>query len=293
MTSKTLKSAIWLTLAAGALTLAAGGAAFGKGGPPTDPGGGGGGGGPGEETFPNNVSVPAYMIGAAAGGAAGCGADGTFAGLLAPTGTPETGFPIDASAYYWVQGVHKWQADCTIVKKVADGGSSQSVFGEWGDNLTGDAKLKSGSPIRVELTLRGGLVSGAEGYTIVKLEPATLDRLSAYGTLATSDGAGGYTATAEEIDTVVYDPDAKYSVWSVGTQTYVVPEEAIAPEINATGKIVYGDNLRVPSAGMYVIKFTMPNVTFTGCDVPDTCSSTEASLTINVIGGGGSRPPRR
>jgi hypothetical protein len=292
MTSKTLKSAIWLTLAAGALTLAAGGVAFGKGGPPTDPPGGGGG-GPGEETFPNNVSVPAIMIGTAAGGATGCGADGTFAGLLAPSGPPETGFPIDASAYYWVQGVHKWQADCTIVDRVADVGSPVSVRGEWGDNLTGDAKLKAGSPIRVELLLRGGVFSGAEGYTIVKLEPATLDRLSAYGTLATSDGSGGFYATAAEIDTVVYDPDAKYSVWSVDLQDYVVPEEAIAPEINATGKIVYGDNLRVPSAGMYVIKFKMPNVSFTGCDVPDTCSGTEASLSINVVGGGGSRPPRK
>jgi len=32
-----------------------------------------------------------------------------------------------------------------------------------------------------------------DGFTVVKLEPSKLDRESAYGTLATPDGSGGYS----------------------------------------------------------------------------------------------------
>ncbi len=79
--------------------------------------------------------------------------------------------------YYYVQGVHSWQAGCI------ENQPSATVTAAWGDNLTGDASLKAGSPIRVEMGLDAGPV-GLTGFTVVKLEPLELDRLSAYGTKA-------------------------------------------------------------------------------------------------------------
>ena len=65
-----------------------------------------------------------------------------------------------------------------------------TVTAEWGDNLSGDAKLKVGSPIRVELGLFDYTGAPMQGYTVVKLEPAALDRESAYGTLAVTGATG-------------------------------------------------------------------------------------------------------
>jgi hypothetical protein len=85
----------------------------------------------------------------------------------------------------------------------------------------------------------------------------------------------------------VYDAGARLSIQNVATGEYVKPDAPIAPEINATGKVTYGFNLRVSSTGQYLIKFTMPNVDFTGgCDA-GTCVDQTAELTITVGGGGG------
>ncbi len=93
---------------------------------------------------------------------------------------------VDAG-YYFVQRVAKWQAPCFVSPAV-----TVDVLGRWGDNLAGDAKLKVGSPIRVEIVLWDGANvardAGAQGYFVIKLEPAELDRLSDYGHLAREQG---------------------------------------------------------------------------------------------------------
>lgn len=266
MTSKSLKSAIWLTLAVGATALAAGG-------PPPGKGGGGG----DEETGVNNLSAPAIMVAGTAGTLpAGCGA-GAWSDLAPPSGTPLTGYFVEG--YYYVQKVHEWQAQCMTKEP-----NTVSVTGAWGDNLGGDAKLKAGSPIRVELVLWEADGLQGDGYNVVKLEN-TLDRLSAYGTLATEVG-GVFEATAEPMTPVVHDGRAKLEITGDGFSVLVDP---LTPEINATGRVVYGYNLRVPAPGAYVITYTMPSVTFAGCDVPDTCiaGGHTATMTINVGTGGG------
>ena len=91
--------------------------------------------------------------------------------------------------------MHKWQTQCYSSDAV-----NLEVTAGWGDNLSGDAKLKVGSPIRVELGLFRDLAEGSDpvasmdGYTVVKLDIAALDRESAYGTLAT-EGTGVFSAT--------------------------------------------------------------------------------------------------
>ena len=150
------------------------------------------------------------------------------------------------AGFYYVQGVHKWQAEW-------DTAAFATGTSDWGDNLTGDAKLKAGSPIRVELGLFDDTGTFAmQGFTVVKLQPSKLDRESTYGTLAVSDDGGRPDRGTAEILTParIYDAGVTFSVKNVNTGIYAVPlGTSPTAEINATGKVVYGYNLRVYGRG--------------------------------------------
>ncbi|HEU4526802.1 MAG TPA: hypothetical protein VFT80_02600 [Actinomycetota bacterium] len=236
---------------------------------------------------PNNLSVPTIMIGDTLG-ATCTSLDDT----ALPTGTPSSGYPIDPTAYYYVQGVHSWQADCATAT------TGVKVSGAWGDNLSGDAKLKAGKPIRVELGLfeSGDPLVVMNGFDVDKLEPDALDRESAYGTLATANADGTFHGTPTAFSPVrVYVAGVTFSVKNLSTGTYAVPiGTPPTAEINAVGAVVYGYNLRVSVAGTYQIVFWIPaNVTITGTDA-GTYDATAGTFTldINVVagGGGGGRP---
>lgn len=231
------------------------------------------------ETATNNLSVPTIMI------------NGSFTGItvplespIYPTGIPQTGFEVEG--YYYVQGVHKWQSEATTA-------TFATATAEWGDNLAGDAKLKVGQPIRVELGLFDDQGVQMEGFTVIKLEPSKLDRESKYGTLATYDDVNEkWNATAEILPARVYDSGVTFSVKNMSTGAYAVPEGTNpTAEINATGKVVYGYNLRVTDAAQYEITFVIPNVDITGVDAGTYTTSTDApdtvTLVINVTAGGG------
>ena len=100
----------------------------------------------------------------------------------------------------------------------------------------------------------------------------------------------------------VFDSGAMWSLMKDGA--YVIDPEPIGSEINATGKAVYGYNLRVDAEGTYTITFSFPNVLLTSGShgtVP-VCAEDElgaavapcsVSLDINVVtggGGGGGKP---
>jgi len=280
---------------AGALLVAGmSGSVFAAQGVPGGPGGGGGGGGgkPGGEDAAQNLSVPTIMIGGSAGGLV-CGTPDAPSALVPPTGTPLTDYEVPG--YFWVQKVHTWQAQCfNDVEAVA--------FGAWGDNLAGDAKLKVGSPIRVEIVLQNltdysATIPTLKGYDVIKLEPSKLDRESAYGHLAGGDSSNGWTDIPQNVGQaswVVHDWKMQLSVEHVASGSFPVPLQPIKPEINATGKVVYGYNLRVTAAGTYRIRFNAPSVIFTGTDA-GTFDDNNAYLEIKVGGGGGGggkRPPR-
>jgi hypothetical protein len=250
-----------------------------KGGIPGPPDGG-------DETAAQNLSVPAILVGSL--GTLVCGADAENpSALVEPTGDPLTGYELPGD--WWVQKVHTWQAECFNAP-------TAEVIGNWGDNLEGDAKLKVGSPIRVEIVLTNSTdfsatLASMDGYNVLKLQPSTLDRLSAYGHDAVLEGAL-WVATADQFvpaEWVVHDAGMQISVLNTDTGVFAVPLQPIAPEINATGKVVYGYNLRVSETGNYQIRFaTTPAVTFTSCDV-GVCEpgGTDAYLDIVVVPGGG------
>lgn len=239
-------------------------------------GGGGGGGGTGE-VAPNSLSVPAVFVGGA--NPYGLVCDGATYKLPEASGDPYTGYTL--AGYYYVQGVNSWQATC------AESVTSATVDAEWGDNLGGDARLKVGSPIRVEVGLFDTAPNTYTGWLVQKLEPAQLDRVSPYGTLATGDATTGWVSnpTTPYPETRVWAAGATLSIVSVDTGTSVYQGPATA-EVNSTGRVVYGYNLRVPTAGDYTITYTFPGVTIQSVDLGG-FSGNSVTYTVTVAPGGG------
>jgi hypothetical protein len=287
MKTKTLNFAIALILGT---ALASSAALAAK---PPNAGGGGGGKPPSEAT--NNLSVPAILIGPL--GTVVCGASDSAPSLLVPpTGTPQTGYEVPG--YFWVQKVHKWQTQCFNAV-------TASATAAWGDNLSGDAKLKVGTPIRVELVLTNTteypLLPTLQGYTVIKLQPNLADRLSAYGHSAGSPEVlpfpTDFPVDFPSASWLVHNQGITFSVLNLDTGVYAVPQGTNpTAEINATGKIVYGYNLRVSAAGNYRIQFTTtPAVTLTGVDAGGLIDPNNVYIDIVVApggGGGGGGKPR-
>jgi len=278
MTARVLKGAV-VALAVAALSVPAA-VAKGPGGGGGH-GGGGGGGGTGE-VAPNSLSVPAVFVGGT--NPYGLTCDGTT--NFPPTGTPYTGYTLPG--YYYVQGVNSWQATCS------ENVGPAVVTAQWGDNLGGDARLKTGSPIRVEVGLFDTVANNYTGWEVFKLEPAELDRISPYGTLATPDDSGGYVSTPLSPFVTLEFPQGETRVWALGATLNIVNADTGAvvyngpasAEINSTGRVVYGYNLRVPTAGDYTITYTFPGVTITSTDI-GSADGGSVSLTVTVTPGGG------
>lgn len=259
--------------AATAATLVLPGAAFAKGGPP----------GGGEETAGFNLSVPAVFVGSDPYGLT-CSTTGAPVEPIAPTGTPLTGYFVPG--YYFVQGVHQWQAECF------EGATSEVAAANWGDNLAGDAKLKVGKPIRVEIGLDAG-ARDMTGWTVIKLED-TLDRLSAYGTEAVQDEGGQWVSQPNLAfpETRVWTEGTWLRVYPAGHPELAVVDQAASAEINATGRVVYGYNLRVADIGLYTLEYTFPDVEVTsvnhGGEVVVTADASVVTKDIQVVPSGGS-----
>ena len=90
------------------------------------------------------------------------------------------------------------------------------------------------------------------------------------------------------IGAIVHDPTATIEIDERRRHRGRVRDERRpAAEINATGKIVYGYNLRVTAAGPYRITFTLPNVNFSGVRRGHLCVATRRRCRSSVVGGGG------
>lgn len=269
-------------LFAGAVALTATsivGAYAAPGGVPGKPGGtpgGGGGGGGGEppvEEVGNSLSVPAVFVPDLTGAPTlnfACGDP------VAPSGDTLT-FPTDftlpmagvPAGEYYIQGVSEWQAGCTTAAV-----DTLVATADWGDNLSGDASLKVGSPVRVEVGLFAPAGYSLTGFEVLKLTDE-LDRLATYGTQGTAVNPYG--------EVRVWAKDAQFEI----TGPVVLTLQAMGAEINATGRVVYGYNWRPTAAGDYTIHFTAPSV------------GVDTSIAVDVAGsagggggGGGGGGPR-
>ncbi len=285
---KGLLSGIAGLAAAAALALTPA-AAFAAGGPPSGHGGGqpaghgaggggGGKGGPPTTEAANNLSVPTVFI----GGLGSFTLQNDTGDLVPPSGDPSlvTTQP-DAEGigpgYFYIQGKNAWQA-----QYFQEG--SATATAKWGDNLLGgEASLKAGHPIRVEMGLTSTDVTGT-GFNVYKLDDQALDRESAYGTPAesTTDEQGNVTYSGIPVPGMqarVWGPDATLSITAPDGQTATV---AMPGEINATGAVVFGYNWRPSEPGAYTLTFNPPS----GVTVSDT-ASLSIGADVTSSGGGG------
>jgi len=253
----------------------------------------------------NNLSVPAILLGGATFEGVACGE--SWSDLTIPNKDPvfypyaeaEThdGLVTVDEGFYYKQRDAAWQAPCMTA-------ASASALGKWGDNIAGgDASLKVGSPIRVELVLweSAGAADTQQGYYVIKLEPAELDRLADYGHLAEGEedawnpipisvGDPLFEGSEDFMGAVVHDGQATLRIEQMVDGVPVTPavyDGDAGAEINATGKIVYGHNLRVGEAGTYRITYTLPNLSQLVCDPRAFCDGNSTWLDIEVIAGGG------
>lgn len=263
-------------LFAGAVALTAtsvAGAYAAPGGVPGKPGGTPGGGGhePPVEEVGNSLSVPAVFVPDPTGAPTlnfACGEP------VAPSGATLT-FPEDfvlpldgvPAGEYFIQGVNEWQAGCTTAPV-----NALAATADWGDNLSGDAALKVGSPVRVEVGLFVAPAAySLTGFEVLKLTNE-LDRDATYGTQGTAVNPYG--------EVRVWASDAQFEI----TGPVVLNMQAMGAEINATGRVVYGYNWRPAKEGVYTIHFTAPSV---GVD-----TSVEVDVAASAGGGGGGGPRR-
>lgn len=250
----------------------------GKGKPPT----------PGEETLGNNLSFATKFVPDTVGAPPlrlACSEAAT-----APTGPRCTLFPD-----FWCQKTEAvWQAACTT--GVADG--TTLVTANWGANLLGDASIKAGRPVRVEMVLTEatpGATTGV-GYIVSKLTDE-LDRLATYGT----NGA------VQNTSFTVWDKDATLKIETCADQDCatttgtILPESVAAAEINSLGNVVYGYNwgtkgkAGAPAAGLYKITFSANGTAINNapgaqmCPAPDNCTFVIVRIAPSAGGGGGGK----
>lgn len=244
-------------------------AAFAAGGPPPGHGGGhGGGGGGGETTVANNLSVPAVFIGSAGNFALQNG-DGS---LMDPTGDPSDGYEVPG--YYYVQGQNPWQAQYVIK-------DYDTATAKWGDNLTGSAMKRVGHQIRVEMGLTSDTEAATlQGFSVTKLNTSQADNVSPWGTLATPNADGTYSATAAVMPARVWVAGAELSIISPSGSVTTV---GMPGEINASGAVTFGYNWKPTAAGTYTLEFHVPQGTVTFSNP----AGTTLEVTITAGGGGG------
>lgn len=233
------------------------------------------------ETAGNNLSYPAKLLGSGAPALREeCGEN------VDPTGPVCALFP----EYHCQKTEAVWQADCD------DTQTSAVVRADWGDNLI-DGRLRAGKPIRIEMTLLEQSSSG-DGYIVRKLTPELDDRLATYGTLTypfeklTAENRvfdPGATLKIEKCPDPTIDPEC---VSPVGT---VIPQTAMAAEINSMGSLVYGYNWgtkgrkTAPAAGTYKITFATVAAEITAVDDGRPFDANHAYVIVTLVtsGGGG------
>lgn len=268
---------IYASLLVGAVSVTAspvlGAPPAGKGKPPT------------EEEAGNNLSVPGKFVGT-----------GGPALRLPCLSVPSVPMGSRCIYYpdYWCQKTDAtWQAACTTA--IAD--KTTKVTADWGDNLTGDGRLKAGKPIRVEVNLTDNLSGSQPGYIVTKLNPEVEDRLATYGT------------RGDPYDTLnapfsVFDSGAKLTIESCSNTACETPKHLLTvnpmtAEINSTGNIVFGYNWgtggrrTAPATGIYKLTFFANGTQITSvqeapkaqlCAVEFNC--TYVIISVGTAGGG-------
>ena len=208
--------------------------------------------------------------------------------LTPPQGSECTSFP----GYYCQKTDAVWQAACDIAPV-----GSLNVTATWGANLLGDAPLKAGRPIRVEMVLTESGGTAGPGYVVTNLTPELEDRLATYGT----------NGTVQNTNYTVWDAGARLKIEKCADEACVQPIGTIVDgvataELNSLGNIVYGYNwgtkgkASAPVAGIYKLTFTANGTTITSAPGAQDCAEgtncTYVIITVTQAAGGGGGKPK-
>lgn len=260
------------------LALAASPTAFAKGKPP-----------PQEETG-NNVSFATWFVPNMDGAPVTRLACSTAVGVASPAVAP-SGVNCTLTGYesWWCQKTAAtWQAQCGIKP------AGLSVTATWGANLLGDAALKAGRPIRVEMVLTESGGSTGTGYVVQNLTPDLEDRFSTYATDGTTQSTAftvwdsGATLKIERCSNLACDQ----------VTGNVLDETVMSAEINSMGNVVYGYNwgtagrTNAPSVGIYKLTFTANNTFISSAPGAQECdpgNCTFVIINVQPSSGGGGR----
>lgn len=272
-------------------------------------------------TFGNNLSVPlVFADGLGVTGGVITGTDHTdLATGLRPTATDITSpFPylnpldvvtVDGVDYYTQQSSSTWQANWKNAR--LDG--MQSVFVDWGDNLTSASLRSTQRVIRVETNLlQDKGVPAAEGLT--PSWPDTESMLAYPMTLLGGQGInemqGTTGATFEATRRRVFAVNARLKIQKLVdgvpqdhvcgfngsiAEGFALPDSSLvkySSEINVAGAITYGFNWRLGACtsqdktGAWRLTFSLDDVaTVNGVDYPNNVSldGLDASETNSVL----------
>jgi hypothetical protein len=231
-------------------------------GPPGGGGGGGGGGGH-EETAGKNLSFPVIAV----DGLAISPIAATLFGA-AYTGT-NPGLTTEQIAYLVANGpwfaqkttANAWQADYDVRSAV------DVTWVDWGDSIESVAP-RVGYPARLEVTLYRALATPMTAYTMAVLEnPSSSTELQGTNTRTYRSGYATITSPLPKlvvqqlgsIDPATLTWDG--ARWVAGTVVPRVVPVTFAPELNVSGKCIYGatqGGWRPDVAGRYRITFYVP-----------------------------------
>lgn len=251
------------------LALAATPTVFAKGKPP-----------PQEETG-NNLSFATWFVPSTVG------APATRLACSPTAATAPSGVECADFVGYWCQKTAAtWQAQC------GNGAVGMAVTANWGANLLGDASLKAGRPIRVEMNLTEAGGSAGTGYVVVNLTPNLEDRFATYGTNGATQRTSftvwdaGATLKIERCANLACDP----------VTGNVLDETVMSAEINSLGNVVYGYNwgtagrTNAPTAGIYKLTFTADNTFISSAPGAQECDPGNCTFVIiNVQPASGGR----
>jgi hypothetical protein len=234
----------------------------------------------------NNLSFAAKFVPNTTGSPtlrAACSAEPTE-----PTGPRCALFPE-----YWCQKTEAvWQAACGIAPE-----GTINVTATWGANLLGDAPLKAGRPIRVEMVLTESGGTAGPGYVVTNLTPELEDRLATYGT----------NGTMQNTDYTVWDAGARLKIETCADEecvqaTGTIIDSVATAELNSLGNIVYGYNwgtkgkASAPMPGIYKLTFTANGTAITSAPGAQVCAEgsncTYVIITVTQAAGGGGGKPK-
>jgi len=159
-----------------------------------------------------------------------------------------TGNAPDLATYYLQGTANTWRP------QIVDGSAEPryDASAAWGDNLAGDASLRIGHPIRIEVAL-----STTDGATLLGYAMPYVANPSSPDEVQGTDGTTA--AVIPLIYTVGPTLIVEHLSGPGGDVIATVSDGPIGAEVNVGGRLIYGGQFRPTAAGTYRLRYIIAN----------------------------------